>query len=123
MGDGHLNKCKDCAKKDVTENRSKRRLQYSAYERQRFQRPERKDQVREAQQRRRARYPEKEQARRTISNGIRNGKLERGVCEVCGEEAEAHHEDYSRALDVRWLCFKHHREEHGQVVVSDFSRF
>lgn len=30
--------------------------------------------------------------------------------------SQAHHEDYARPLDVRWLCFKHHRETHGQQV-------
>lgn len=121
--DGHLGKCKECAKADVRENRSIRRSQYAAYERQRFQRPERKAQLLVMHRRRRARYPEKEKARHALNNAIRDEKLERGVCEVCGTMAEAHHEDYSKPFEVRWLCFKHHREAHGQIVNEEVLPF
>lgn len=46
---------------------------------------------------------------------IRRGQLLRKECEMCGEpKAEAHHDDYSKPLDVRWLCFAHHREWHRE---------
>ena len=36
-------------------------------------------------------------------------------CEVCGiPESHAHHDDYSRPLDVRWLCEKHHKQLHKE---------
>jgi len=42
--------------------------------------------------------------------------LERQPCEVCGARpAEAHHDDYSRPLEVRWLCKRHHAEHHRIV--------
>jgi hypothetical protein len=38
---------------------------------------------------------------------------------VCGEpEAQAHHDDYAKPLDVRWLCNKHHREHHGEQIAA-----
>lgn len=122
MTDGRLNKCKECAKGDVRENRANRRLQYSAYERQRFQRPERKAQMYESARRRRAKYPVKETARHALNNAIRDKKLDREPCEICGEKnAQGHHTDYSKPFEVQWLCFKHHREDaHGQVVVSSY---
>lgn len=44
---------------------------------------------------------------------IRRGKVRRETCAVCGAaEAEAHHRDYSRPLDVQWLCRKHHKNLH-----------
>jgi hypothetical protein len=29
-------------------------------------------------------------------------------------KAEAHHDDYSKPFEVRWLCRMHHRAVHGQ---------
>lgn len=64
--------------------------------------------------------PEKVRARKAVRSAIQKGKLERQPCEECGEpDAQAHHEDYSKPFDIRWLCFKHHREEHGQTVVKE----
>jgi len=34
----------------------------------------------------------------------------------CGRgKAEMHHDDYAKPLDIRWLCFVHHREFHGRA--------
>jgi len=51
---------------------------------------------------------------RSITNkAIQRNKLLREPCEVCGVvNSEAHHDDYTKPLSVRWLCFKHHREHH-----------
>jgi hypothetical protein len=44
-----------------------------------------------------------------VRSAIRKGWIHRGPCEVCfSGPAEAHHDDYSRPLEVRWLCRKHH---------------
>lgn len=40
------------------------------------------------------------------------GKIDRLLCEVCGEDAEMHHPDYSKPLEVIWLCRAHHKELH-----------
>lgn len=53
---------------------------------------------------------------RSITNhAIRDGKLKRKPCKVCGKTAEAHHPDYSKPLLVKWLCLKHHRDEHKRI--------
>lgn len=58
----------------------------------------------------------KSQARAAVSSAIRSGRLLPQPCEVCGLKAEAHHSDYSRPLDVRWLCPSHHGVEHWKPV-------
>lgn len=120
MGDGYLGKCKECVKADVKANRDARRAYYSLYEKTRTQTPERKRTAAASRKRYRTRHPEKIKARHAVSNAIRNGRLVRLACSVCGSDrAQAHHDDYSRPLDVRWMCFRCHREQaHGQVVVA-----
>jgi hypothetical protein len=37
-------------------------------------------------------------------------------CEVCGKvPAHGHHDDYSKPLEVRWLCPYHHAEYHRKL--------
>jgi ribosomal protein S27AE len=44
---------------------------------------------------------------------IKLGRLIRQPCDVCGDIlVEAHHDDYLKPLEVRWLCGHHHREHH-----------
>jgi hypothetical protein len=44
---------------------------------------------------------------------IAKGELVRQPCEICGElKVEAHHDDYHKPFEVRWLCFIHHGEHH-----------
>jgi hypothetical protein len=46
---------------------------------------------------------------------ISKGFLVKKVCEVCGgEKVQAHHADYSKPYDVKWLCQKHHSELHSE---------
>lgn len=51
-----------------------------------------------------------------VSRAIKQGKLERGVCEVCGNrKTHGHHDDYSKPLEVRWLCNLHHVHDHKNI--------
>ena len=55
----------------------------------------------------------KSNARQLVCWAIKKGKLKRKNCEVCNKEKVfAHHEDYSKPLEVVWLCLKHHFERH-----------
>jgi hypothetical protein len=48
-----------------------------------------------------------------VKYAVKTGKLIKTPCQVCGElKVEGHHPDYSRPLDVVWLCRKHHNEIH-----------
>jgi hypothetical protein len=61
----------------------------------------------------RQRNPEKTKAHDAVKYALRTGRLVKGSCELagseCGGRVEAHHDDYSRPLDVRWLCKRHHK--------------
>lgn len=58
----------------------------------------------------------RQRARDAVANAIRDGRLTKGPCEKagpgCDGKVHAHHTDYAKPLDVRWLCEAHHREEH-----------
>jgi|SRR5882724_9228364 len=56
-------------------------------------------------------------ARRKVATEIEAGRLERKPCEVCdGTPADAHHENYSKALDIRWLCRRCHFAEERKTI-------
>ncbi len=56
---------------------------------------------------------EKGKAAQAVRDAVRRGQLVRQPCEVCAKpKAQGHHEDYSKPLEVRWLCPTHHREAH-----------
>lgn len=60
-----------------------------------------------------ARNPEKVRANTALNNALRDGRITKTECQAEGEHhgrIEAHHEDYSKPLDVAWLCSKHHGE-------------
>ena len=61
-------------------------------------------------------WPEREKARRMTLQAIRNGSLVRQPCEKCTaiEKVEAHHDDYSKPLDIRWLCSACHDAHHTE---------
>lgn len=56
----------------------------------------------------------KVKARKLLYYAIKSGKMVRGNCEIknCKIRAEAHHEDYSKPLVVRWFCKRHHFNHH-----------
>lgn len=59
------------------------------------------------------RNPIARRAHHAVSNAVRDGKLKSQSCEVCGSgTVHAHHEDYSKPLEVRWLCPAHHAATH-----------
>ncbi len=62
----------------------------------------------------RSRDKTKVAARNIVRCRIYRGTMTRQPCEKCGDpKSQAHHEDYSRPLDVKWLCAKHHKELHN----------
>lgn len=128
MADGHLGKCKDCTRAGSRAHRTQNLEKVRAYDRGRGKLPHRLAANREYQKtaqgkaahaaataRYREAYPLRRAAHIAVGNAVRDGALLRGACEVCGDvEVEAHHDDYAKPLEVRWLCVKHHKEWHNQ---------
>lgn len=62
--------------------------------------------------------PLKAEAYRIVAAALRTGKLKRRKCE-CGVLGQAHHEDYSKPLEVTWLCHRCHNARHGKWSYKD----
>ncbi len=69
------------------------------------------------------RNPEKRKAHDAVAYAVRSGKLVRQPCEVCGATGRihAHHDDYTKPLEVRWLCRNHHAEKHSTPRIGSSS--
>jgi hypothetical protein len=74
------------------------------------------DRIRKVVKNYRAKDPARAKAQKISSNAIMTGKLISQPCEVCGNsKTDGHHDDYSKPLEVRWLCRKHHKEVHRKI--------
>lgn len=63
------------------------------------------------------RNPKKFGAQMMVRGALLCGLLHKKPCEVCGSEnrVQGHHDDYSKPLEVRWLCHPHHAEHHREM--------
>jgi hypothetical protein len=108
MAGGHLNKCKECKKEDVRGNRKAKLAYYREYDRERGSR-----QSPEYCKEYLAKYPEKYKTHNAVNNAVRDGRLVKAPCIICGaSKAHGHHDNYGRPLDVVWLCAAHHKQRH-----------
>lgn len=63
-----------------------------------------------------SRLKQKKLVRNICASAIASGLLVREPCEECGVvPADAHHDDYSKPLEVRWLCKLHHEALHSKT--------
>ena len=74
-------------------------------------RPEGRAKVRASNLASRKRYPERARARYKLRRAIMRGNVVPRPCYVegCAGVTEAHHDDYSKPLEVTWTCRAHHR--------------
>ena len=139
MPDGTVNKCKECNKKDVRDNRFDKKEYYDHYDRNRPNFDERikkqservtelyhsDPEFRERQLSYKNNYlsknPHKRKASQTVNNALRDGRLEKpNCCEHCGtseKKIQGHHWSYLEEnwLDVIWLCTTCHGLEHRRL--------
>ena len=115
MSDGHLGKCKDWTRKD-TNDRYLRRMEEPEWRENELlrQRIKTRNSVHRITPRTRKKQP-KRPAVTAVGNAIRDGRLLRKPCQICGSKAQAHHEDYSNPFEVMWLCHRHHADRHIEL--------
>ena len=113
MADGYLSFCKECVKARVKKHR-RDHDSVREYDRARYQNdPTRKRRTAERAKKWNEKHPDRYKAHYAVSNAIRDKRMQRMPCEVCGNpKSHAHHEDYSKPLDVKWLCAVHHQRHH-----------
>ena len=105
--------CKECVRLAVKQ-RARSNPDVQRYDRERAKLPHRRAKAREITRKWREENPLAYQAQSAVSNAIRDGRLKRLACEFCGrDDVHAHHKDYSKPLDVIWLCPKCHHRLHA----------
>lgn len=120
MADGHLNKCKECTKNDVSKHRDQNLEKIRAYDRTRGKISERIKTSTEITRAWRAEDSRRNRAHTTVARAIRSGKLVRQPCSRCNDpKSVAHHEDYDKPLEVMWLCQPCHKKRHKELK-NDF---
>lgn len=116
MLDGHVNKCKECNKNDVTAHRNKNLEKIREYDRTRGKEPERIKAATEIVRAWRAEDSRRNMAHSLVAKAIRKGTLVRQPCVRCAEaKSLAHHEDYDHPFAVMWLCQPCHKQRHKEL--------
>ena len=112
MKDGYSNRCKFCEVDYMITNRVAKAQKYREYDayigntrkvldRKSLYQKNNKDKV---------------AAHHAVYYALKTGTLFRGPCEVCSSfRVQAHHEDYSKKLDINWLCHSHHMKLHQRL--------
>jgi ribosomal protein S27AE len=120
--------CKECRKSMVKENRNKNIEYYRAFDRARGNIPKRiaarkayqvTEAGRAASSRANKSWIDRNLVKRSsaviVGNAVRDGKLFKpDTCSECGKggRIHGHHDDYTKPLDVRWLCPQCHSDWH-----------
>lgn len=133
MKDGYRSECKECRKEyyrqyeqanrerintrhKIASRKKSNRLRQHNWRRSRHQDPEFRKAYNEKARLRYQREGSKVRARVAVYDAIQKRELSRLPCEKCGNlQAQAHHEDYRKQLDVQWLCSMHHTERHEEL--------
>lgn len=125
-------RCKECAKADVRENRIRNAEYYRQYDAMRYQNdPKVKERHRRYQSTEAGKMAAKKSRRKwaannqdkraahvILGNAVQSGKIIKpDNCSSCGKDGcriHGHHEDYTKPLDVIWLCAGCHVKAHKE---------
>lgn len=117
MKDGHLNKCKDCVKTRVTKHRFEND-HVREYDKLRASLPHRIVNRNRVVSEYCDNFPHRKRATQAVNTAVRDKKLFKpSICEHCKETKRlcGHHEDYSKPLEVMWLCQRCHKLHHVKI--------
>jgi len=134
-------RCAECHKRRVRENRAAKPDFYREFEAMRYARDYEKrralrvayaktERGKLAMKRGHVAYmnrnPERRAAHISLGNALRDGRIIRPAeCQECGAKSRihGHHDDYAKPLDVRWLCIPcHTKAHHGERAVIALKR-
>ena len=136
--DGHANECKGCQKKRAKawyqssqEKRRNKSKQYYEENREKILEYRHTDKFRAFNAKGVAKYAknnrEKVKAQQKLNHEIIMGRIVRPIiCEGCGRNTEkliqGHHYDYSKPLDVIWLCIECHADIHRKTSNQELTK-
>ena len=111
--DGVTAACKFCLRqRDQARYKGERRKRLSDHRRY-MQTATGKEAHKQATKKWQSKNKEKRACHVLFGTAMKQGRIKKKSCEVCGErEVHGHHNDYAQPLVVRWLCSKHHVELH-----------
>ena len=122
MADGHLNKCKECAKADVAERYERLIATPEGLEAERARGREKYHRLYGAGPNWKS-FPgaataeQKKQANNRLRRAVLTGRVIKpkacGDCGALGKKLHGHHEDYAKPLAVAWVCPLCHRKRHA----------
>jgi hypothetical protein len=138
MFDGYLNVCKECTKSRVKKYRVNNIDRIKEYERNRLNKKQRSiknsERVKRIKKEDPVKYhkqvivpkkkwikenPEKRRAQIILGNAVRDKRIDKPKkCSMCSKKDNSlhgHHDDYSKPLDVTWLCAACHRQLHRDL--------
>jgi hypothetical protein len=106
--------CKECHKARMKRRRMTNPAVQAA-DRKRYHEPKRKEMSAVSAKRWRENHPEAYKAQTAVNNAVRDGRLAKNICALCAssKNIHAHHKDYSKPLDVVWLCAQCHHRVHA----------
>lgn len=124
MKAGYEKKCKECTYKSVREHRLKNNYfqkvskdpERIAKRKEWLKTQSAKESFKNGMKRYYDKNPLKKNAHIKFRSFYQRNKHLRMPCVVCGNiKSEGHHTDYTKPLEVTWLCRKHHMEEHSKI--------
>jgi hypothetical protein len=117
MANGRLGRCKVCHRSEIMRNRNENIDRIRAYDRERGKTDARK-QAFKAKNARKNKQPGYMKSHNALIRAVKSGMIVRpdhcSRCLIPGEP-QAHHDDYSKPLDVMWLCPICHAARHKEL--------